>query len=62
MAESYLNEIGKDKHNDIRQYSNKELMKKYHEKLITEPFYVCRRSCGVDTGKKSQWKQRVQLS
>jgi MoaA/NifB/PqqE/SkfB family radical SAM enzyme len=62
MAEAYLNEIGKNKHEDIRQYSNKELMKKYHEKLITEPFYVCRRSCGVDTGKKSQWKQQVQLS
>lgn len=62
MAEAYLNEIGKDKHNDIRQYSNKELMTKYHGKLITEPFYVCRRSCGVDTGKKSQWKQQVQLS
>jgi MoaA/NifB/PqqE/SkfB family radical SAM enzyme len=62
MAEAYLNEIGKDKHNDIRQYSNKELMTKYHGKLITNPFYVCRRSCGVDTGKKSQWKQQVQLS
>jgi len=61
MAESYLSEISKNKHADIRQYSNKELMSKYQGKLITSPFYVCRRSCGVDTGKKSQWKQEIQL-
>jgi len=61
MAESYLSEISKNKHEDIRQYSNKELMTKYQGKLITNPFYVCRRSCGVDTGKKSQWKQVIQL-
>ena len=61
MAEAYLSEISKNKHADIRQYSNKELMTKYHGKLITNPFYVCRRSCGVDTGKKSQWKQEIQL-
>jgi len=62
MAEAYLNEIGKDKHNDIRKYTNQELMKEYHVKLITNPFYVCQRSCGVDSGKKSQWKQEIQLS
>ena len=61
MAESYLSEISKNKHADIKQYSNKELMSKYQGKLITNPFYVCRRSCGVDTGKKSQWKQEIQL-
>jgi hypothetical protein len=62
MAEAYLNEIGKNKHNDIREYNNQELMREYHKKLITKPFYVCRRSCGVNSGKKSQWKQEIQLS
>jgi MoaA/NifB/PqqE/SkfB family radical SAM enzyme len=62
MAEAYLSTAGSDKHEDIRQYSNKELMTKYHAKLITNPFYVCRRSCGVDAGKKSQWKHEIQLS
>lgn len=62
MAEAYLSTVGSDKHEDIRQYSNKELMTKYHGKLITNPFYVCRRSCGVDAGKKSQWKHEIQLS
>lgn len=61
MAEAYLSEVGRDKHEDIRKYSNKELMTKYQGKLLTNPFYVCRRSCGVDTGKKSQWKQQIQL-
>lgn len=62
MAEAYLSTVGSDKHEDIKQYSNKELMTKYHGKLITNPFYVCRRSCGVDAGKKSQWKHEIQLS
>jgi len=61
MAEAYLSTVGRDKHGDIKQYSNKELMTKYQGKLITNPFYVCRRSCGVNTGKKSQWKQEIQL-
>lgn len=62
MAEAYLSTVGSDKHEDIKQYSNKELMTKYHGKLITNPFYVCRRSCSVDAGKKSQWKHEIQLS
>ena len=62
MAEAYLSEIGKDKHEDIKQYSNKELMTKYQGRLITQPFYVCRRSCGKTLGKKSQWKHEIQLS
>ena len=61
MAEAYLLEIGKHKHKDIREYSNKELMIKYQGKLLTNPFYVCKRSCGVSSGKKSQWKKEIQL-
>ena len=61
MAEAYLSQISRDKHQDIKQYSNKQLMTKYHGKLLTNPFYVCRRSCGVTTGKKSQWKKEIQL-
>ena len=60
MAEAYFNIIGYEKHKDIRQYSNTELLEKYREKLSTDPFYVCRRVCG-SVGKRSQWKKEIQL-
>lgn len=61
MAEAYFNIIGYEKHKDIRQYSNTELLEKYREKLSTDPFYICRRACG-STGKRSQWKNEEQLA
>ena len=61
MAEAYLNIIGQEKHNDIRAYSNQELLSEYSVKLQQQPFYVCRRVCGRTTGKRSQWKQEIQL-
>ena len=62
MAEAYLNKIGLELHNDIRDYNNKELLKEYKIRLKTDtPFYVCRRACGKTTGKRSQWKTEEQL-
>ena len=62
MAEAYLNKIGLELHNDIRDYNNTELLKEYKVRLKTDtPFYVCRRACGKTTGKRSQWKTEEQL-
>jgi len=62
MASAYLSHIDRHRHEDIRQYSNSQLMIQYQGKLITDPFYVCRRSCGTETGKRSQWKKEIQLN
>ena len=61
MAEAYLNEIGKQLHTDIKQYTNTELMTEYSVKLQKKPFYICRRACGESSGKRSQWKTEEQL-
>ena len=61
MVEAYLNMIGQEKHQDIRAYSNQELLTEYSVKLQQQPFYVCRRACGKTTGKRSQWKQQIQI-
>ena len=62
MAEAYLNMIGQEKHNDIRKFSNEQLMTEYQTKLSDQPFYICKRACGVGKSKRSQWKQEIQLS
>ena len=63
MAEAYLNKIGWELHNDIRDYNNDELFKEYKIRLTTEtPFYVCRRTCGIKHGKRTQWKTEEPLN
>jgi MoaA/NifB/PqqE/SkfB family radical SAM enzyme len=62
MAEAYLNNIGQELHTDIKQFSNTELMTEYQHRLESNPFYICHRACGSNTGKRSQWKQEIQLS
>jgi MoaA/NifB/PqqE/SkfB family radical SAM enzyme len=62
MAEAHLNLIGRELHKDILEYSNDELMTEYQNKLSNQPFYICRRACGQQTSKRSQWKQQIQLS
>jgi len=62
MAEAYLNLMGQEKHNDIREFTNDQLMTEYQTKLSNQPFYICRRACGVGKSKRSQWKQEIQLS
>lgn len=61
MAEAYLNEIGKELHTDIKQYSASALLDEYKIRLQNEPFYICRRACGEIGGKRSQWKSEEQL-
>lgn len=61
MAEAYLNKIGEEKHKDIKLFSNVELFEQYTVKLQQEPFYICRRACGVTSNKRSQWKTEEQL-
>ena len=62
IAEAYLNKIGLELHNDIRDYNNQELFKEYKVRLTTEtPFYICKRACGTKSGKRSQWKTEEQL-
>ena len=62
MAEAYLNEVGRSKHKDLLSYNPDDLLTEYAIKLKTNPFYVCQRSCGIDTGKRSQWRLEKQLN
>ena len=61
IAEAYYNQIGYELHKDILAYTNTELITEYQKRLDSQPFYVCKRSCGTSTGKRSQWKQEIQL-
>lgn len=61
MAEAYLNRVGQHKHKDLLSHQPNELLEQYAIKLKTMPFYVCQRSCGTATGKRSQWKAEKQL-
>ncbi len=62
MAEAYLNKVGYELHEDIRDYNNIELFKEYKARLTTEtPFYICRRACGKTSGIRSQFKKEEQL-
>jgi hypothetical protein len=60
MHEAYYNYVGYELHDDLRIYNNNELFDAYKPKLNTNPFYICKRACG-NRGKKSQWKQEIQL-
>ena len=47
---------------DIQDYTPEQLMTEYQKRLDdNQPFYVCKRSCGATSGKRSQWKQEIQL-
>lgn len=61
MAEAYLNVVGAELHKDIKQFNNDELMNEYSTRLQSNPFFICKRACGESTGKRSQWKQQVQI-
>ncbi len=62
MGEMYYNITQKHQHADMLAYSPKELLSKYQEKLdAKDPFYVCKRSCGKISSKRSQWKQEIQI-
>lgn len=60
IAEMYYSKTAE--HNkDILEYTPKELMTEYQKRLDSDPFYVCKRSCGKTVNKRSQWKQEIQL-
>lgn len=62
MAEAYLNTIGLELHGDIREHTNDSLFETYGPRLKSgNPFYICKRACGVKVGKRSQWKTEEQL-
>jgi MoaA/NifB/PqqE/SkfB family radical SAM enzyme len=62
MAEAYLNQVGIELHKDIREFSNTDLMNEYKQRLDSQtPFYICKRACGISTGKRTQWKTEEQL-
>ena len=62
MAEAYLTHIGRHLHEDIRMFSNEELMSEYQLRLDNQnPFYICSRACGITTNKRQQWKSETQL-
>jgi len=61
MAEAYLNKIGEEMHQDIKNFSAKQLHSEYKQRLESnKPFYICRRACGT-INKRSQWKTEEQL-
>lgn len=62
MAEAYLNQVGLELHSDIREHDNTSLFDHYSDRLKSNnPFYVCKRACGISSGKRSQWKKEEQL-
>lgn len=63
IAEGYLSLIGRELHNDLREYNNHELFSEYKKRLDNQtPFYVCKRSCTRQAGKRSQWKTEEELN
>ena len=62
MAEAYLNLIGNELHKDLHQFGRNQLLTEYQNRLDQkDPFYVCKRSCGLITNKRQQWKSETQL-
>jgi len=62
MAEAYLNKVGEELHKDIKEFNNEQLLTEYKTRLENnQPFSICRRACGKDTSKRSQWKTEEQL-
>ncbi len=51
----------KQRNKDILQFTPEQLMYEYQKKLDSEPFFVCKRTCGITVNKRSQWKQEIQL-
>jgi len=51
----------KERNNDILQFTPEQLMYEYQDRLDSNPFFVCKRTCGKTVNKRSQWKQEIQL-
>jgi len=62
MAEMYYSVNNTQQHSDMRAHSPNALTLEYQRRLdASNPFYVCKRSCGRDVNKRSQWKTEYQL-
>lgn len=59
IAEMYYSKTHNNK--ELKEFTPKELLTEYQTRLDTQPFYVCKRSCGKTVNKRSQWKQEIQL-
>lgn len=60
IAEMYYSKTA-ERNKDILEYTPEELMTEYQKRLDSDPFYVCKRSCGKTVNKQSQWKTEHQL-
>lgn len=62
IGEMYYSLTQIENNQDIITHTPKELMTEYQTRLNNgNPFYTCKRSCGITVGKQSQWKQEIQL-
>jgi len=62
MAEMYYSVNNRQQHIDILSHSPDALALEYQRRLDSDnPFYVCKRSCGVAVNKRSQWKKEIQI-
>ena len=61
MAEAYLNKVGYELHKDLREFNNEELFDVYEDKLSINPFYICKRACGIGGGKLTQYKEQLRF-
>lgn len=57
MAEAYAM-FGNE---DIKKFTNVELLNNYNEKLKTDPYDICKKACGT-TCRTSQWKQEIEFN
>ena len=57
MAEAYLL-AGNE---DIKKFSNTQLLDNYNERLLNDPYDICKKACGT-TSRKGQWRQEINLT
>lgn len=63
MFSAPLEEKKKHLNKDILHLTPEQIMTEYKERLDNgNPFYICKRSCGVGLCKRTQWKQEIQLN
>ena len=48
----------KERNNDILQFTPQQLMYEYQNRLDSNPFFVCKRTCGKTVNKRSPMETR----
>ncbi len=62
IGEMWYSKTQRHRHKDMLSYSPKQLMTEYQRRLNNnDPFYICKRCCGKDINKPSQFKLEIQL-